>query len=105
MAEILGGITAKARGALTDGMDLVLAIMGSGAVATLVEIVKSWFPEQTSGMTDETIAALVSFVIFYWGDRIHKRLVPFGLGAFLSAVGAWSSEWIAGLLAVFKKTA
>lgn len=103
MAEILGGIVAKARSALTDGIDFVLAIVGAGASASIVEIIKSWFPEQTAGMSDETIAAVASFLIFYFGDRIHRRLVPFGLGAFLASTGAWSSAYTASFFEMLKK--
>ena len=103
MAEVLGGIVAKARSALTDGIDFVLAIIGSGASASVVEVVKSWFPEQTEGISDETLAAVVSFLIFYFGDRIHRRLTPFGLGMFLASVGAWSAEYTASIFEMFKK--
>lgn len=103
MAEILGGIVAKARAAMTDGIDLLLAVIGAGASASVVEVVRSWFPEQTEGLTDETLAAAIGFALFYFGDRIHPRLVPFGFGVFLSSVGAWSSEWVAGIISMLKK--
>ena len=103
MAEILGGIVAKARAALTDGIDLLLAVAGAGGSAAVVEVVKSWFPEQTAGLTDESIGAIIGFVLFYWGDRIHRRLVPFGLGVFLSSVGAWTSEWVSSVISMLTK--
>ena len=103
MAEVLGGIVAKTREALTDGIDLLLAIAGAGGSAAIVEVVRSWFPEQTEGLTDETLGAVIGFVLFYWGDRIHRRLVPFGLGVFLSSVGAFTSEWVASVIAMLKK--
>ena len=103
MAAILGGIIDKARGAITDSIDFVLAVVGAGASASLVEIVRSWFPKQTEGMSDETVAAIASFLIFYFGDRIHRRLVPFGYGAFLSSVGAWSSQYTKDIFEMFKK--
>ena len=103
MAEVLGGIVSKARAAITDGIDLLLVIVGAGSSATLVDIVKSWFPEQTSGISDETLAAVISFLIFYFGDRIHRRLVPFGLGAFIASTGAWASAYVSDFLEMFKK--
>ena len=101
--EILAGIVTKARDAISDTKGLVLAIAGAGASAALVEIVRSWLPEQTEGMADETLAAAIGFLMFYFGDRLHPLLVPFGFGAFLASVGAWSSEWIAGIILMLKK--
>ena len=103
MAEVLRGVVDKAKAALTDGTDLILCIVGAGAPAAVIEVVRGWFPEQTEGIEDETLAAGVGFALFYFGDRIHKRVVPFGLGMFLAAVGAWSSEWVAGLILMLKK--
>lgn len=103
--EILAGFVAKIRTAITDTMDFVLAIAGAGASSAIVEVVRSWLPEQTEGLADETVAAAAGFVLFYFGDRIHRRLVPFGLGVFLAGVGAWSSEWVAGIILMLKKAA
>lgn len=105
MSEIFSGIIEKARGSITDGTDLLLAIAGAGSLAALVEVIRSWLPEQTAGMEDETVAMVAGFLLFYFGDRIHPKLVPFGLGAFLSGVGAWSSEWVAGIILMLKKKA
>lgn len=93
----------KARAALTTSVDLLLVIAGAGASSALVELIRSWLPEQTEGMADETLAAAMGFLLFYFGDRISPRLVPFGLGAFLAGVGAWSSEWISGIILMLKK--
>jgi len=103
MAEVLGGIISKIRAAVTDSIDLILLIAGAGSSGAIVEVVKSWLPEQTAGMEDETIAAVVGFLLFYFGDRIHRRLVPFGLGVFLSGVGAWSSSYVEGIISMLKK--
>ena len=100
---ILGGIISRIRAAVTDSIDLVLLVAGAGASGAIVEVVRSWLPEQTAGMADETLAAAVGFVLFYWGDRIHKRLVPFGLGVFLSGVGAWSSGYVEGIISMLTK--
>jgi len=103
MAAMLTGIVEKARGAITSGTDLILAVVGAGASAALVTVIKSWLPEQTAGMEDDTIAAIAGFLLFYYGDRIHPMLVPFGLGAFLSGVGAWSAEWTEGFILMLQK--
>lgn len=100
---VLGGIISRIRAAVTDSIDLVLLVAGAGASGAIVEVVRSWLPEQTAGMADETLAAAVGFVMFYWGDRISKRLVPFGLGVFLSGVGAWSSSYVAGIVSMLKR--
>jgi len=103
MSEIIGGIVSKARGAITSGTDLVMAVFGAGSTAALVEVIRSWLPEQTKGMTDEAVATLAGFLLFYFGDRLHRLLVPFGFGAFLAGVGAWSSEWVEGIILMLKK--
>jgi hypothetical protein len=101
MAEVLGGIVEKAR--IRDSIDLVLAIVGAGSVGGLVDTIRSWLPEQTKGMTDETLAAVASFLIFYFGGRIHSRLTAFGLGAFLSSVGAWVGAYLSGFWSMLQK--
>ena len=103
MAEVLGGLVSKARDAIRDEFDLLLAILGAGAPAAVVEAVRSWFPEQTEGIGDETLAAIIGFVIWYFGGRIHPRLVPFGFGMFLASVGAWSEGLVSQLLGMLKK--
>lgn len=103
MSEILGGVVEKAKGAITDGTSLIAAIAGAGSSGALVEVVRSWLPGQTEGMGDEAVAAIAGFLLFYYGDRVHPLLVPFGFGAFLSGVGAWSSEWVEGIILMLKK--
>lgn len=103
MSEILSGIVEKARSSITDGTDLLAAVAGAGASGALVEVIRSWLPEQTTGMADETLAAVAGFLLFYYGDRVHRLLVPFGFGAFLAGVGAWSSEWVSGIVLMLKK--
>ena len=103
MAEILTGIVEKAREAITDGTDLILAIVGAGSSMAVLEVVRSWAPEQLEGIADETLAAGIGFALFYFGGRIHKRVVPFGFGMFLASVGAWSSEFVGGIIGMLKK--
>jgi len=99
----LAGIIAKAKAALADGVDLMLAVAGAGAVSSLLEVVRSWFPEQTKDIADETLAAAIGFALFYFGDRLHRRLAPFGLGVFIAGVGAWASAWVSGIILMLKK--
>lgn len=101
--DILAGIVEKAKGAIVTQTDLIAAIVGAGSVAALVQVIRSWAPGQTEGMTDETVAAIGGFLLFYYGDRFHPLLVPFGFGAFLSGVGAWSSEFTEGIILMVQK--
>jgi len=102
-ADILTGIVEKAKGAIVTQTDLIAAIAGAGSVAALVQVIRSWAPGQTEGMEDETVAAIGGFLLFYYGDRFHPLLVPFGFGAFLSGVGAWSSEFTEGIILMVQK--
>ena len=103
MSQLLAGVVTKARAAIVDTVDLLLVIAGAGASAALAEVVRGWLPEQTEGMEDETIVAIAGFVLFYWGDKIHAKLIPFGFGVLISGIGAWSSEWVAGIILMLKK--
>ena len=100
---MLEGIVEKARATIEDGTDLALVVAGSGGAGALSEVVKSWLPEQTKDLGDETIAAIAGGLIWYFGDRLHDRLVPFGFGVLLEGIGAWSSEWVAGIIDMLKK--
>ena len=101
--DILAGVVAKATGAITTQTDLIAAIVGAGSLSAIVEVIRSWAPGQTEGMADETVAAIGGFLLFYYGERFHPLLVPFGFGAFLSGVGVWSSEFTAGIILMLKK--
>ncbi|MCM8802833.1 MAG: hypothetical protein NC827_05955 [Candidatus Omnitrophica bacterium] len=103
MAEFLGGLVTKARESIKDTLDFVLVIVGVSASSAVVEAVRSWFPEPTTGIADETVTSVVGFLLWYFGDKIHPRLSPFGFGIFLTGVGAWASSWIAPLFAFLKK--
>lgn len=103
MSEILGGIVEKARNAITDGTDLLLVVIGAGSTTAVLEVVKSWFPEQLATVADETLAAGIGFALFYFGDKIHPKLVPFGFGMFIASVGAWSAEFVQGFIVMLKK--
>lgn len=103
MSDILAGVVDRAQASIKTETDLIAAIAGAGSVAAIVEVLRSWFPSQTEGMADETIAAIGGFLLFYYGDKVHPLLVPMGFGAFLSAVGAWSSEFTAGIILALKK--
>jgi len=103
MAEIVGGITGKAQRAVRDTTGLVCVILGEAAAKAVVDVVKSWAPDFAKNLTDEALASIVGFVMFYFGDKIHDRLSAFGLGVFLSGVGAYASGWVAPLMEMFKR--
>lgn len=103
MAEMFAGIVDKARDCFKDSTGFVLVIAGNAATTAIVEAVRTWAPEWTEGVADETIAAVVGFIVFNWGDRIHERLTPFGFGMFIAGTGAWASAWVAPLFAMLKK--
>jgi len=103
MAEVLGGLVSKARECFTDTIDLLLVILGVASTSAVVEAVRSWLPEQTTGVTEETLASVIGFILWYFGGKIHKRLVPFGFGIFLAGIGSWASSWVAPLFAFLKK--
>jgi len=103
MSSIVSGITGKASNAVNTPSKLLVAIIGAGASASVVEVIKSWFPEQTAQLGDETIAAAVGFALFYFGDRIHPLVQSFGFGMFFSSVGAWSAGLVEQVIGMFKK--
>lgn len=100
---VLEDVTAKARATVTDTIDLILVLAGSGSADAVLNIVKSWLPEQTAGLTDEQLMAIVGFVLWYWGDKIHRRVVPFGFGVFVQGGGQIVGPMVSGLLQSFTK--
>jgi len=103
MSEYLTEVVNKAKTAVSTGTDLIVCVAGAGSGAAILEVVRSWLPEQTTGVEDETLLAIIGFVLFFWGEKIHPLLVPFGFGAFLSGIGAWSSSYVSGLILMLKK--
>ena len=101
--DILGGLVAKAQATIGDGTDLALVIGGSAGAASVLEVVMSWFPEQTKDMKDETLAIIAGGLIWYFGERLHERLVPFGFGVLVEGAGGWASEWVSGIISMLKK--
>ena len=100
---MLEAIVDKAKATIDDGFDLGLVVAGSGGAGALAAVVKSWLPEQTEGMADETVAAVAGGLLWYFGDRLHDRLVPFGFGVLLEGVGGMSQEWVSGIIEMLKK--
>jgi hypothetical protein len=100
---IFEDITEKAMRAVSDASGLAVTIIGAGASGSIAGMVKSWFPEQTSTIGDETLATVVGFALFMWGDRVHPLLSSFGFGVLISSVGAWTSSFTSGLLAGLQK--
>jgi len=101
--EVLGTITDKAMRAVSDISGLVAVIIGAGASASVASVIKSWFPEQTKTLTDETIAAATGFVMFMWGDRIHPLISSFGFGVLLASIGSFTSEFTSGIISTLQK--
>ncbi|GAI02762.1 unnamed protein product, partial [marine sediment metagenome] len=71
--------------------------------AAIAEVVRTWFPEQTEGRSDETLAAAAGAALLYYGDRLHEKLPKVGLGFFLSALGALSAEYTSSIFEMLKK--
>ena len=100
---VLEGIVEKARATIDDGVDLALVVAGSGGAGALAGVVKSWLPEQTKDMTDEVVAMVAGGLLWYFGDRVHDRLVPFGFGVLVEGVGGMTEEWVSGIIEMLEK--
>jgi len=90
----LEDLVAKARGCITDALDFGLVVAGAGSSVAITDLVRAYLPEQTKDLTDETIQAGIGFALFYWGDKVHPRVPPFGFGVLLAGLGSWSSEFL-----------
>jgi len=103
VAEVLGGLVSKARGTVTDGIDFLLVILGSASAGGVVGTLKSWFGEQLAGMTDEQLEAAIGFLLWYFGDRIHPRIVPFGFGILVHGAGKLAEGYVEGFWSMLQK--
>ena len=101
--DILGGLVAKAQATIGDGTALALVVAGSAGAASVLEVVRSWLPEQTTGITDEVLSIIAGGLIWYFGERLHERLVPFGFGVLVYGAGGWAEEWVGGIISMLKK--
>lgn len=97
MPEIMTGIVEKAVLAVSSTSNIVAAILGAGSGAAVAALLKKWFPEQTATIADETLATIVGFLMFYFGDRIHPLVSSFGFGILMASAGAWASQFTSGI--------
>lgn len=100
---ILEGIVAKAQATIGDGTDMALVVGGAAGASAVLEVVRSWFPEQTADISDEILVLIAGAVIWYWGERLHERLVPVGFGVAVTGAAGWSEEWVSGIIQMLKK--
>lgn len=101
--DILGGLVAKSQATIADGTDLALVVGGAAGAAAVLEVVRSWFPEQTADISDEVLALIAGGLIWYYGERLHERLVPIGFGVAVTGAAGWSEEWVSGIIQMLKK--
>jgi|YelNatPaOPRAMG01_1025707.scaffolds.fasta_scaffold06577_20 hypothetical protein len=99
----LESISRKAGMTIGDSIDLLLVLAGSGSAATVLEIVKSWMPSIGGTLTDEQLMTALGFVLWWWGDKIHRRIVPFGFGILVQGGGQIIGPMISGILGSFTK--
>jgi hypothetical protein len=98
MSQIFGGIVARANSALRDGTDFALVMVGVASAIPVESAFRSFLGAVIpSTIGDDVLTAAIGFAIFYWGHRIHRRLVPFGLGMFLSGIGIFLNGLLAPL--------
>jgi len=104
MAEpILEGLVVKAQATIGDGTDFALVVGGASGAAAVLEVVRSWFPEQTADISDEVLAVIAGGLMWYYGERLHERLVPVGFGVAVTGAAGWSEEWVSGIITMLKK--
>jgi hypothetical protein len=101
MAAILGGIVDRARMAITDGFDLLLLVTGAGTAGLVTGLIRKYVPQIGATITDEMLASAIGFLLFYFGGRIHRRLVPFGLGVFVAGLGSFVGGLVGKTLAPY----
>ena len=101
--DVLGGLVVKAQATIGDGTDLALVVGGAAGAAAVLEVVRSWFPDQTADISDEVLAVIAGGLMWYYGERLHERLVPVGFGVAVTGAGGWSEEWVSGIIQMLKK--
>ena len=101
--DFLEGLIKKSQATIGDGTDLALVVGGAAGAAAVLEVVRSWFPDQTADITDEVLAIIAGGLIWYYGERLHERLVPVGFGVVVTGAGGWSEEWVSGIIQMLKK--
>ena len=101
--DFLAGLVKKSRATIGDGTDLALVVGGASGAAAVLTVVRSWFPEQTSDISDEVLAVIAGGLLWYYGERIHERLVPVGFGVAVVGAAGWSEEWVSGIISMLEK--
>lgn len=101
--NILGDIVVKSQAAISNGTDLALVVGGAAGAAAILEVIRSWAPDQTADITDEVLAVVAGLVMLKYGERIDDRLVSVGLGVAITGAGGWSQEWVSGIISMLKK--
>ncbi len=96
---VFGDIATKFSQTVIDEIDLLLVLAGSGAADSVLDLVKQFVPlEGIAGLSDDVLATIVGYIIWSYGDRIHPRLAPFGLGVFIAGAGSIVGEWVSGFI-------
>ena len=101
--DFLEGLVKKAQATIGDGTDLALVVGGAAGASAVLEVVRSWFPDQTADISDEVLAVLAGLGMWYYGERLHERLVPLGFGVAITGAGGWSEEWVSGIIQMLEK--
>jgi len=101
--DILGGIVKRAQATIGDGTDMALVVGGAAGAEAVLEVVRSWFPDQTADITDEVLAIIAGGLLWYYGERLHERLVPVGFGVAVVGAAGWSEEWVSGIISMLEK--
>ncbi len=99
----LEGLVERAQATISDGTDLALVVGGASGAAAILTVVRSWFPEQTSDISDEVLAIIAGGVLWYFGERLHEKLVPVGFGVVVTGAAGWSEEWVSGIISMLEK--
>lgn len=101
--NILGGLVQKSQAAISNGTDLALVVGGAAGASAILEVIRSWLPDQTADITDEVLAVIAGILMLNYGERLDERLVPVGLGVAVTGAGGWSQEWVSGIIEMLKK--
>ena len=101
--DFLAGLVEKAQATISDGTDLALVVGGASGAAAVLEVVRSWFPEQTADISDEVLAIIAGGLLWYFGERLHEKLVPVGFGVVVTGAAGWSEEWVSGIITMLAK--
>lgn len=95
MYMVLGDLTTKFNQAVLDEIDFFLVLIGSGSSQKILELVKQYLPvEGFADLGDDALMAIIGYLAWNYGDRLHPRLVPLGLGMFIAGAGSFIGEFV-----------